>query len=75
MHVIATISGDAKNIQAILDKGITFHTRLDGDKVVKPESGLRGQYTPPRLLEQNKKQNIMLNLNIQDGQQSGSHQP
>lgn len=60
------------NIQAVLDKNVTFYTKLEGDKVAKLESVTTGSLlrVTPRLLEQNGKQNIMLNLNIQDGQQS-----
>lgn len=60
------------NIQAVLDKNVTFYTKLEGDKVAKLESVTTGSLlrVTPRLLEQNGKQNIILNLNIQDGQQS-----
>lgn len=60
------------NIQAVLDKNVTFFTKLEGDRIAKLESVTTGSLlrVTPRLLEQNGKQNIMLNLNIQDGQQS-----
>lgn len=60
------------NIQAVLDKNITFYTKLQGDKVAKLESITTGSLlrVTPRLLEEQGKQNIMLSLNIQDGQQS-----
>lgn len=60
------------NIQAVLDRNITFYTKLEGDKVAKLESVTTGSLlrVTPRLLDQAGKQNIMLNLNIQDGQQS-----
>lgn len=60
------------NIQAVLDKNITFYTKLQGDKVAKLESITTGSLlrVTPRLLEDNGEQKIMLNLNIQDGQQN-----
>ncbi|MBJ9048896.1 EscC/YscC/HrcC family type III secretion system outer membrane ring protein [Citrobacter braakii] len=60
------------NIQAVLDKNITFYTKLQGDKVAKLESITTGSLlrVTPRLLEEKGKQNIMLSLNIQDGQQN-----
>ena len=60
------------NIQAVLDKNITFYTKLQGDKVAKLESITTGSLlrVTPRLLEEQGKQNILLNLNIQDGQQN-----
>lgn len=60
------------NIQAVLDKNVTFYTKLQGDKVAKLESITTGSLlrVTPRLLEENGKQNIMLSLNIQDGQQN-----
>lgn len=59
------------NIQAVLDKNITFYTKLEGDKVAKLESITTGSLlrVTPRLLHEQGKQNIMLSLNIQDGQQ------
>lgn len=60
------------NIQAVLDKNITFYTKLQGDKVAKLESITTGSLlrVTPRLLEDQGQQKIMLNLNIQDGQQN-----
>lgn len=60
------------NIQAVLDKNITFYTKLQGEKVAKLESITTGSLlrVTPRLLNDNGTQKIMLNLNIQDGQQS-----
>lgn len=60
------------NIQAVLDKNITFYTKLEGDKVAKLESVTTGSLlrVTPRLIEKEGRQNIMLNLNIQDGLQS-----
>ncbi|KML18199.1 outer membrane secretin SsaC [Leclercia adecarboxylata] len=60
------------NIQAVLDKNITFYTKLQGDKVAKLESITTGSLlrVTPRLLKEQGKQNIMLTLNIQDGQQN-----
>lgn len=60
------------NIQAVLDKNITFYTKLESEKVAKLESVTTGSLlrVTPRLLKDNGKQKIMLNLNIQDGQQN-----
>ncbi|EAA7242502.1 SPI-2 type III secretion system protein SpiA [Salmonella enterica subsp. salamae] len=60
------------NIQAVLDKNITFYTKLQGEKVAKLESITTGSLlrVTPRLLNDSGTQKIMLNLNIQDGQQS-----
>ncbi|MCU6212980.1 type III secretion system outer membrane ring subunit SctC, partial [Morganella morganii] len=60
------------NIQAVLDKNITFYTKLQGDKVAKLESITTGSLlrVTPRLVEEQGRQNIMLSLNIQDGQQN-----
>ncbi|MCF3749963.1 EscC/YscC/HrcC family type III secretion system outer membrane ring protein, partial [Salmonella enterica subsp. enterica serovar Weltevreden] len=59
------------NIQAVLDKKITFYTKLQGEKESKLESITTGSLlrVKPRLLNDNGTQKIMLNLNIQDGQQ------
>lgn len=59
------------NIQAVLDKNITFYTKLQGDKVAKLESVTTGSLlrVTPRLLDEHGQKNIMLSLNIQDGQQ------
>lgn len=60
------------NIQAVLDKNVTFYTKLQGDKIAKLESVTTGSLlrVTPRLMEDKGKQNIMLSLNIQDGQQT-----
>nr|WP_279379383.1 EscC/YscC/HrcC family type III secretion system outer membrane ring protein [Sodalis glossinidius] len=60
------------NIQAVLDKNVTFYTKLQGDKFAKLESVTTGSLlrVTPRLMEDQGKQNIMLSLNIQDGQQT-----
>jgi len=60
------------NIQAVLDKNVTFYTKLESEKVAKLESITTGSLlrVTPRLLTENGKQNIMLSLNIQDGQQN-----
>lgn len=59
------------NIQAILDKSVTFYTKLQSDNVAKLESVVSGSLlrVTPRLINDNGRQNILLNLNIQDGQQ------
>ncbi|MEA1063778.1 EscC/YscC/HrcC family type III secretion system outer membrane ring protein [Erwinia sp. HR93] len=65
------------NVQAILDKNITFYTKLQGEKVAKLESVTSGTLmrVTPRVIEdalgQGTAPEIMLQLNIQDGQQAG----
>ncbi|HEY3591033.1 MAG TPA: EscC/YscC/HrcC family type III secretion system outer membrane ring protein [Buttiauxella sp.] len=65
------------NVQAILDKNVTFYTKLQGESVAKLESVTSGTLmrVTPRVVEDpamsGKIQEIMLQLNIQDGQQSG----
>jgi len=65
------------NVQAILDKNVTFYTKLEGEKVAKLESVTSGTLmrVTPRVVEDaaglGNVQEIMLQLNIQDGQQSG----
>lgn len=60
------------NVQAVLDKNVTFYTKLEGDKVAKLESVTTGTLlrVTPRLIEESGHTAVMLNLNIQDGQQS-----
>lgn len=60
------------NLQAIMDKNITFYTKLQSRNVAKLESVTAGSLlrVTPRLLDDNGTQKIMLNLNIQDSQQS-----
>lgn len=62
------------NIQAVLDKSITFYTKLQGDKVAKLDSKTTGtlMQVTPRMIKDKDKEDVMLNLNIQDGQQKGS---
>ncbi|MGL5990152.1 MAG: EscC/YscC/HrcC family type III secretion system outer membrane ring protein [Plesiomonas sp.] len=59
------------NIQAILDKSVTFYTKLQSDNVAKLESVVSGSLlrVTPRLINDSGRKNILLNLNIQDGQQ------
>ncbi|WP_145519507.1 EscC/YscC/HrcC family type III secretion system outer membrane ring protein [Yersinia bercovieri] len=59
------------NIQAVLDKNITFYTKLQGDKVAKLESVTSGSLlrVTPRMIDADGKKEVLLNLNIQDGQQ------
>ncbi|NRD74534.1 EscC/YscC/HrcC family type III secretion system outer membrane ring protein [Shewanella sp. VB17] len=60
------------NVQAILDKNITFYTKVQGEKVAKLESVTTGSLlrVTPRLIDEAGHQAVMLNLNIQDGRQS-----
>ncbi|ATM97547.1 type III secretion outer membrane pore, YscC/HrcC family [Yersinia frederiksenii] len=59
------------NIQAVLDKNVTFYTKLQGDKVAKLESVTSGSLlrVTPRMINSDGVKEVMLNLNIQDGQQ------
>ncbi|WP_145566726.1 EscC/YscC/HrcC family type III secretion system outer membrane ring protein [Yersinia aleksiciae] len=59
------------NIQAVLDKNITFYTKLEGDKVAKLESVTSGSLlrVTPRMIDADGVKEVLLNLNIQDGQQ------
>ncbi|MBU2898926.1 EscC/YscC/HrcC family type III secretion system outer membrane ring protein [Vibrio hepatarius] len=62
------------NIQAVLDKNITFYTKVEGEKVAKLESVTTGSLlrVTPRLVDEKNHRKVMLSLNIQDGQQSKS---
>jgi type III secretion protein C len=65
------------NVQAVLDKNVTFYTKLEGKDVAKLESVTSGTLmrVTPRIVENAQVpgaiDNIMLVLNIQDGQQQG----
>ncbi|NOH71604.1 EscC/YscC/HrcC family type III secretion system outer membrane ring protein [Vibrio pectenicida] len=60
------------NIQAVLDKNVTFYTKVEGEKVAKLESVTTGSLlrVTPRLVDEKNHKKVMLSLNIQDGQQS-----
>ncbi|KJY94151.1 MULTISPECIES: EscC/YscC/HrcC family type III secretion system outer membrane ring protein [Vibrio] len=60
------------NVQAVLDKNVTFYTKIEGEKVAKLESVTTGSLlrVTPRLVTENHYKKVMLSLNIQDGQQS-----
>ncbi|WP_108651915.1 EscC/YscC/HrcC family type III secretion system outer membrane ring protein [Dongshaea marina] len=59
------------NVQAILDRNITFYTKVSGEKVANLESVTTGSLlrVTPRLVDENKSKKILLTLNIQDGRQ------
>ncbi len=61
------------NVQAILDKNVTFYTKVEGEKVAKLESVTTGSLlrVTPRIVNEKHHQRVMLSLNIQDGQQTG----
>ncbi|CAI1011306.1 EscC/YscC/HrcC family type III secretion system outer membrane ring protein [Serratia quinivorans] len=67
------------NVQAILDKNITFYTKLQGEKTAKLEAVTSGTLmrVTPRIVNESKSSDpdkvreIILQLNIQDGQQQG----
>ncbi|MDN3611054.1 hypothetical protein QWZ16_15370 [Vibrio ostreicida] len=60
------------NVQAILDKNVTFYTKVEGEKVAKLESVTTGSLlrVTPRLVSEKNHNKVMLSLNIQDGQQA-----
>ena len=60
------------NVQAVLDKNVTFYTKVEGEKVAKLESVTTGSLlrVTPRLVNENHHKKVMLSLNIQDGQQA-----
>ncbi|MCL9783724.1 EscC/YscC/HrcC family type III secretion system outer membrane ring protein [Vibrio sp. S4M6] len=59
------------NAQAILDRNITFYTKVSGEKVANLESVTTGSLlrVTPRLVDDSGSQKILLTLNIQDGRQ------
>ncbi len=60
------------NVQAVLDKNITFYTKVTGEKVAKLDSVTTGSLlrVTPRMINENGQKSVNLVLNIQDGQQS-----
>lgn len=62
------------NSQAVLDRSVTFHTKLVSKEVAKLESITTGSLlrVTPRLIEEGGHQEILLKLGIQDGRQIGS---
>ncbi|MCX8565931.1 MAG: type III secretion protein C [Glomeribacter sp. 1016415] len=68
------------NVQAVLDRSITFYTKLEGENVAKLESVSAGSLlrVTPRLIKNGSYDQIMLTLNIQDGRQAepipGNHE-
>ena len=59
------------NVQAILDKNVTFYTEVSGEKVADLKSVTTGSLlrVTPRLIEEHNHGKIMLTLDIQDGKQ------
>lgn len=59
------------NLQAILDRNITFYTKLVGEQVAKLESVSTGSLlrVTPRVIESDGRTDIMLSLSIEDGRQ------
>lgn len=59
------------NVQAVLDRNITFYTKLQGDKVAELASVAAGSLlrVTPRLIDGSGVQEVMLTLDIQDGRQ------
>jgi type III secretion protein C len=60
------------NLQAILDRNITFYTKLVGENVAKLESVSTGSLlrVTPRVIESDGHADIMLSLSIEDGRQT-----
>ncbi|MGB0893404.1 MAG: EscC/YscC/HrcC family type III secretion system outer membrane ring protein [Parashewanella sp.] len=59
------------NVQAVLDKNVTFYTKVSGEKVAKLDSVTAGSLlrVTPRMINDNGMKAVNLVLNIQDGQQ------
>lgn len=59
------------NVQAVLDRNITFYTKLQGNKAVELASVAAGSLlrVTPRLIEAEGQQEVLLTLDIQDGRQ------
>ncbi|MGF1740023.1 EscC/YscC/HrcC family type III secretion system outer membrane ring protein [Vibrio profundum] len=59
------------NVQAILDRNITFYTKVSGEKVANLKSVTTGSLlrVTPRLINDKGGKKILLTLNIQDGRQ------
>ncbi|WP_298774049.1 EscC/YscC/HrcC family type III secretion system outer membrane ring protein [uncultured Shewanella sp.] len=62
------------NVQAVLDRNITFYTKVQSRDVASLESVTTGSLlrVTPRLLEEDNQEKVMLSLNIEDGQQTSS---
>lgn len=60
------------NVQAVLDRNVTFYTKLVGDSVAKLESISTGSMlrVTPRVINADGHSEIMLTLIIQDGRQT-----
>lgn len=59
------------NVQAILDRNITFYTKIMAENVARLESISAGSLmrVTPRLIQEGQQQRVMLTLNIEDGRQ------
>lgn len=62
------------NVQAILDRNITFYTKLVGENVATLNTITSGSLlrVTPRLVDEEGKNYVLLTLNIQDGRQTQS---
>lgn len=60
------------NMQAILDRNVTFYTKINSARDARLESISTGSLLriTPRIVEENKKQAVMLSLVVQDGKQT-----
>ncbi|MFL9989443.1 EscC/YscC/HrcC family type III secretion system outer membrane ring protein [Paraburkholderia sediminicola] len=64
------------NVQAILDRNVTFYTKLQGRDVAKLQAVATGSLlrVTPRLINDGGTNEIVLTLDIQDGQQQSQNQ-
>ncbi len=60
------------NLQAVLDRNITFYTKLVGENIAKLESVSTGSLlrVTPRVIDSDGHADIMLSLSIEDGRQA-----
>lgn len=59
------------NVQAVLDRNVTFYTKLQGDKVAQLASVAAGSLlrVTPRVIKDDGQDEVMLTLDLQDGRQ------
>ncbi|WP_084530876.1 EscC/YscC/HrcC family type III secretion system outer membrane ring protein [Burkholderia sp. WSM2232] len=59
------------NVQAVLDRNVTFYTKLEGDRVAQLASVAAGSLlrVTPRVIKEGAQDEVMLTLDLQDGRQ------
>jgi type III secretion protein C len=59
------------NVQAVLDRNVTFYTKLQGDRVAQLASVAAGSLlrVTPRVIKDDGQDEVMLTLDLQDGRQ------